>query len=287
MHPDTPRTRPPAAPRHDEVVDALGAYALDALDPEERAAVETHVAGCPTCQVAIARYDTALGAFAATAPPLPPPPALRARLLDDIASSPPHADQPVASDVAPPSAPPPSPLPAGIVALPRAAAIGLALVASLLLAAVVAGSVLLVQTRADLDEARDDQETLSAYLRDLGGYLRNGGTVTPMTAVDAGAGPTTGRGSLFVAPAQDGGMIVVYGLPPVDDDHEYRVWVARGADRTRVDRLWVTDDGFGWLVVESPEPLTTYDTLGITLAAPDDDQRQDLLVAAIPQPASG
>jgi hypothetical protein len=34
---------------HDEVVDLLGAYALDALDPGERDAVEGHAHGCQSC----------------------------------------------------------------------------------------------------------------------------------------------------------------------------------------------------------------------------------------------
>lgn len=41
---------------HDDVQSLLGAYALDALDPEEVAAVEEHLAGCPRCQSEVAAY---------------------------------------------------------------------------------------------------------------------------------------------------------------------------------------------------------------------------------------
>ena len=284
MSADTPRRTDLS---RDEVLDRLGAYALGALEPEEQAAVEAHLAGCPSCRAALDRYDAALGAFAATAPPASPPPALRARLVAEAAIAPPADAQPFARPPVIAMEEAASRRRGTVVVLSRPAVIGLGLVASLLLAAVIGGGLLLADTRADLDDARADRGVVTAYVRDLSEYVRNGGTVTPMTAVDAGTGPTTGRGSLFVAPAQDGGMIVVSGLPATTDDQEYRVWVARGTDRTGVDDLWVTDTGFGWLVLESPDPLTTYDTLGITLVTPAADGSRDLLVAAIPKGASG
>jgi anti-sigma factor RsiW len=45
---------------HDDLQSLLGAYALDALDPEEVAAVEKHLAECPRCQAEVAAHrDTA------------------------------------------------------------------------------------------------------------------------------------------------------------------------------------------------------------------------------------
>jgi anti-sigma factor RsiW len=38
-----------ADPEHDRVVDLLGAYALDAVEPDENALVEEHLARCPRC----------------------------------------------------------------------------------------------------------------------------------------------------------------------------------------------------------------------------------------------
>ena len=35
---------------HDAVVELLGAYALDAVDPTEAAAVEAHLGTCPGCR---------------------------------------------------------------------------------------------------------------------------------------------------------------------------------------------------------------------------------------------
>jgi hypothetical protein len=41
---------------HDASADLLGAYALDAVDPDEAAAVEEHLAGCPRCRDELAGY---------------------------------------------------------------------------------------------------------------------------------------------------------------------------------------------------------------------------------------
>src|SRR3546814_17505894 len=38
---------------HDEVQDLLGAYALDAVDDDERALVEDHLAECPRCRAEV------------------------------------------------------------------------------------------------------------------------------------------------------------------------------------------------------------------------------------------
>ncbi|MBK9180941.1 MAG: anti-sigma factor [Acidimicrobiales bacterium] len=41
---------------HREIEDLLGAHALDAVDPDERAVVERHLAGCPRCRAEVVEY---------------------------------------------------------------------------------------------------------------------------------------------------------------------------------------------------------------------------------------
>ena len=58
--------------RHPEVEDLLGAYALDALDPEESDAVDLHLRDCPRCRAEVAEFreTAALLAYGGTeAPP--------------------------------------------------------------------------------------------------------------------------------------------------------------------------------------------------------------------------
>lgn len=71
----------------DDPHDLAGAYAVDALDEEEREAFRRHCAGCPDCAREIARHQevaTWLGLAAAGTPP----PGLRERVLAGAARTP-------------------------------------------------------------------------------------------------------------------------------------------------------------------------------------------------------
>lgn len=76
-------------PRHDELRALLGAYALDAVDPEETRAVEDHLRECPQCRAEVEQHRSVaalLGNVGASAP---------AGLWDRIAAS---LDEPERTD---------------------------------------------------------------------------------------------------------------------------------------------------------------------------------------------
>lgn len=50
--------------RHEEASDLLGAYALDAVDPEEAAAVEAHLETCPRCRAELRNHREVVGVLA-------------------------------------------------------------------------------------------------------------------------------------------------------------------------------------------------------------------------------
>jgi len=73
-----------------EIEELIGAYALDAVEPDERAAIEAHLAGCPRCRAELADHLEAASYLSYTGAPAPdalwgrisaaleePPPALR------------------------------------------------------------------------------------------------------------------------------------------------------------------------------------------------------------------
>lgn len=62
--------------------DLTAAYALDALEPEERDAFEEHLAGCDSCRVTVADLRAAAAELAWAVEPAAPPPELRSRILD-------------------------------------------------------------------------------------------------------------------------------------------------------------------------------------------------------------
>jgi anti-sigma-K factor RskA len=65
-----------------DVHDLTPAYALHALDDDERATYETHLAQCERCRTELALLQESAGALAWAVEAPPPPPRLRARILD-------------------------------------------------------------------------------------------------------------------------------------------------------------------------------------------------------------
>jgi anti-sigma-K factor RskA len=55
-----------------EIHDLVGAYCVDALEPDEHAAFEAHLPGCPDCRAEVAANREALAALAGAHPVLPP-----------------------------------------------------------------------------------------------------------------------------------------------------------------------------------------------------------------------
>jgi hypothetical protein len=78
---------------HDELADLLGAYALHALDSDERAAVEEHLATCPRCRAEVLEHEQAaalLGNSGGTAPE-----GLWDRIADALEETPPPLRLPI------------------------------------------------------------------------------------------------------------------------------------------------------------------------------------------------
>lgn len=73
---------------HEQFADDLALYAVDALTGEDRAAMETHLAGCSACRLELEqlRGDGALLALSTLGPK--PPQRARQRLLDAVAKEP-------------------------------------------------------------------------------------------------------------------------------------------------------------------------------------------------------
>jgi hypothetical protein len=65
----------------DEVRDLAGSFVLDALDPDEAAAVREHLATCPEAHEEIAQLGGVVPVLAASVPVVEPPAGLKARVL--------------------------------------------------------------------------------------------------------------------------------------------------------------------------------------------------------------
>jgi len=243
-----------------DAIPALEASALGALEPEEQRAVEAHVAHCSTCRAALARLEKTVDSISAAIAPAEPPPSLRRRLMAEITSL---GDEPVRQLRRQPSGEP---------LRWRRAAFALAIAATLLLAGLGVAGVLLIHARTARDAALADR-------RDVAEYLRHGGTMAALTPTPGNAGGA--EGNLIVAPDQPRALLVVAGLASANDGSDYRVWVERSGRRTWLAKIEVGADGTGYLLVAAPEPLTTYDRIGIAWEAPGQPAR-DVLTAPIP-----
>ncbi|HEY7035989.1 MAG TPA: anti-sigma factor [Thermomicrobiales bacterium] len=250
----------------DDVNDALAAYALGVLEPDEREAVEHHLDTCPRCFAALAPFERVADSLALAPSPAPPPAELRARLLA-------NAQVPGQSAVETPGGQPPR----SVLVLPRWTVWPAAAAAVLLIAGIAALGILLSQARNDRDAAESAGYRMAAY-------LSAGGTATKLSAVTTD-GKYYGHGSLVTAPNLPP-IVVVAGCSPTTRNRLYRVWVARGNDRTRVGDLNVAADGQGWIELDTSEALDTYDAVGITMIT-GGSERQDVLVGQVAQTTTG
>ncbi len=171
-------------------------YALDALDADERAAYEAHLATCESCQQELASFWETTSALAVAASGPAPSPSLRERILSDVRAEPPQNVIPIEAHrrrIAP--------------ALGAVAAVA----AVVALALGLWGSSL----SGDLDETRaalERERMASAIVAD-----------PTSRTVDLAAG--TGR---LVVGADGRAALVLADLGPAPDGRTYQAWIIEG-----------------------------------------------------------
>lgn len=171
------------------------AYALDALESEERRLYEAHLAQCRQCREELASFADVTEALAVAASGPTPGDALRDRILTAV-----HVEPQVVVPFERPSRRVP-PLLAGVAAVAAVVVLGLGLWASRL--------------SGDLDEARSALEQQRA----AASVLADPGARTVALA--------SGRGQLVVD-SSGRAVLVVDGLAPAPAGKTYEVWVVEG-----------------------------------------------------------
>jgi hypothetical protein len=191
----------------DEVREELGAYALRALEPEERWAIEEHLRRCPLCREEAGAYEDAAGALALSVPVTSAAARLRSRVLAAL----PAASQDVAE----------------ARARRRWLAPAAGIAAAAVIAALVAWATVLQLRVNDLD---DEQRALSAAaarsdasrLEDAM-YLLTKGDLRYMDMVATGA--ATGTSSSYAwSPSERQGVLWVRDLPAPPEGTVYQFW---------------------------------------------------------------
>lgn len=216
--------------RHEEFA-AL--YVLGLLEGEELRAFETELAGNRELAQLVAELTEATATLARTAPPVPPPLALRARVLEAVADHPRGVDRPVARQPA-----------AGgsftlLQFLPWGVAAALALLTGVVGSRYAAvreenqalrdergrAEAAFLATRDQLTERSVSAERLAA---DLAARLRRSEDLARLkvSALVATAGNTPEARAIAVwDPEQQSGLLTFDKLPVIGQTQDYQVWV--------------------------------------------------------------
>lgn len=235
----------------DRFEDWMPAYALGALEGDERQALEAHLAtGCRRCATLLAGWKADLAALAAQAPPVEPSDVTRSRLLEKIEAEakgsspetrlPPTGVSPTTESVTPPQAAPRRSALAGWALAASIAAVAFSLGAlwsqlrvsddlDHLVAARARVEDELVRVRDELSRARTELTGLRSHVERLAVSVQTlgGGGRTFVLAGLEGA-PDAG-GAAYVDPRTGRAVFHAYGLPPVPPGKTYQLWwIAEG-----------------------------------------------------------
>lgn len=203
----------------DEFTELLGAYALDAVDPDERARIEDHLRTCPWCSAEVAEHREVAALLSNSGTVAPP------GVWDRIAAELSPEAPPLRLSVTPPvDAPDPVDTPTAgepstdpvVVPLRSTRAVGRRTFAAVVAAAACLVAVLgfvAVDQRNEVDRMRNE--------------LAAPTTVPTPGATDiqvklSGADPRSGAQALVTPDGQ--GVLVSHDLPEVDADQVFQLW---------------------------------------------------------------
>lgn len=202
---------------HEEIIELLGAYALDAVEPHEAEVVEAHLAGCPRCAAEVAEHREVAAMLAHSGAPAPD--GLWARIAESLEETPPTITLPL---------PGPPRADARVVELGARRRgpvpwlpVGAAAAAVLVVVGVVAGLLVAGDSGGAPDRSAD---VAIVELEDVARRVLNDPDVTrvTLTAPDGG----------LEAPAaidDDGsGYLLASALPALDPSRTYQLWGVHG-----------------------------------------------------------
>ena len=239
----------------EELAGLLPACALGALDDAEQALVRAHVPTCAACRGQLASYYGVASALALAAAPASPATGLRDRILRGAGLQPRR-----------------SPLTTWLERwrLPRPGSFGLArlspaFAAVALLLAVGAG-VQSVRLQAELGRQvavnRSLADQAAAQEQLTNSLLGPGLVVRAIKSTDAAS---AAEAYLYLNPTGQHAYIWASGLPAAPEGKAYQLWLIQDGRRTSGGLFVPGPDGVGHLAVFAPEPLSSYQAVGITV----------------------
>jgi anti-sigma-K factor RskA len=219
------------------VIELIPAYALDCLEREEAAGIAAHLAICASCRAELAAYQSVSDRLGLAAPEVTPPPALKARLMQQIeASRPAAAARPAQREGR-----------GGFFRRPARALAPAWALASLALVLLLAASTLVLWRQAN--------DRRQARVADMRVIAMAGTPATPEA-----------YGVLVMSADGEYGTLVVDRLPALDQSHQYQLWLIR-PDGQRVSGgvFSVGQHGYAALEIWSQDPLSSFPAFGVTV----------------------
>jgi anti-sigma-K factor RskA len=87
---------------------------------------------------------------------------------------------------------------------------------------------------------------------------------TTMALVATDYSPNS-TGMLVISSDGEYGVLVVDELPVLDESQQYQLWLIYDGQRTSGGVFSVNDEGYGSLLIDSEQPLSSYPAFGITI----------------------
>ncbi|MBI5552602.1 MAG: anti-sigma factor [Desulfobacterales bacterium] len=218
----------------DQILELLPSLALGVLEADARERVAAHLAHCERCRSEAGDYEAVVVQLGLGAPRVAPPDALKQRLMRRIqAPVRPRVRRPFAwfSRL--------------LFGWPRLAPIGLLAGAALTLILGLSNYYLWRQVRTSGPGSGLESVNL-VHLR----------------PTDAAPGAS---GTLLMAKDGAWSMLVVQGLPALDAERQYQLWLIADGRRTSGGVFSVSAQGEAQLKVSSPRPMAGYEAFGITI----------------------
>lgn len=231
--------------RHEEMESLVAGYALSALEPDEAAAFAEHVKSCSGCAELLIEMRALVGAMPLTVPQVSPPPDLKARLREAVLVE--------AGGARPSPAVNQGPSVARRKRLPFPSMVAAAAVLSLVALVGTAAWAFTLQGRLDTSQARiSSLYDAMTVLAEADQRWEFSGTTIESTA----------HGILAYSSDHEAALLMVWGLPPADEETAYVAWSASGDERQGAGTMGRANDGM-WAVVYGN--IANVDSVGISL----------------------
>jgi anti-sigma-K factor RskA len=215
----------------EHVLDLLPAYALDALDEEDLVTVSSHLTRCSLCQAELRSFQTVVDELALVVPVRTPSPDVKQRLLDAVDGS------------------------RTVTGAERNSRKGLSL--SFLRPLAILGLTTLLFLALLLGSLLVRQGQQGQQVQQVGGLQ-----VVALNPTEAAPRAT---GMIVMSESGEYGTLVVTGLPQLDEERQYQLWMVYEETRDNAGVFSVEEDGYGVLYLRAPRRLSDYSRFGITI----------------------